>query len=293
MVRLYYNAYFETTTESTLLKIPNSNKAISAVFAYEKGKIIVLPCPYDEDCFENEKDWKKHGKNYLNALLELNNALNSSADSFTLPLWTDNIKILNEEDEEAKLEQDIKKLDAIKAKIRKREELLNKIRQKKILISASGTPLEEIVKTTLQEIGFILCKTEVGRSDIIASYNNIDIVAEIKGVSKSAAEKHGAQLEKWVSQFIEEKECTPKPLLIVNGYCDTPLKERTEEVFPNQMLRFCEARDHALITTTQLLCLYIEIKNNPTCASERINELLSCVGKYQRYLDFENFLKLI
>ena len=153
--------------------------------------------------------------------------------------------------------------------------------------------MEEVVQETLQEIGFTLSEAEVGRSDIIASYNGTDIVAEIKGVSKSAAEKHAAQLEKWVAQFIEEKEHAPKPLLIVNGYSDTPLVERVEDVFPNQMLKYCAARGHALITTTQLLCLYIEIKKNPTCAEERITELLSCVGKYQRYLDYNNYIKLV
>ena len=145
----------------------------------------------------------------------------------------------------------------------------------------------------MQEIGFALHEAEVGRSDVVASYDDTDIVAEIKGVTKSAAEKHAAQLEKWVAQFLEENEHSPKAILFVNGYCDTPLAERTEEVFPDQMLRYSEARGHALVTTTQLLCLYIEIKNNPACAKERIKELLSCVGRYPRYKDYENYLQLI
>lgn len=288
----YYEAYFDIPKNSTLLTIPNSDKAVSAVFEYENGKIIILPYPYNEDCFEDEDEWEKNSKNYLDALFELNNALTSPSNSFTLPLWSNSIKILNEESEEIKLEQEVKKLNNLKEKIEKHEQLIEKIKQKKILIAGSGTPLEEIVQETLQEIGFKLCDTEIGRSDIIASYDGLDVVAEIKGVTKSAAEKHAAQLEKWVSQFIEQNERSPKPLLIVNGYCETPLLERTEDVFTNQMLPYCEARGHALITTTQLLCLYIDIKTNPDCAHERISELLSCVGKYQRYLDFENYLKL-
>lgn len=145
----------------------------------------------------------------------------------------------------------------------------------------------------MQEIGFTLQKTEKGRSDVIASYKGIDIVAEIKGVSKSAAEKHAAQLEKWVAQFIEENDREPKPILFVNGFCDTPLTERKEEVFPDQMLKYCVARGHVLITTTQLLCLYIEIKNDPSCAESRINELLSCIGKYSRYLDYEKYITIV
>lgn len=286
----YYAAYFTAPKQSTLLTIPNSDKAVSAVFEYEKGKIILLPCPYT---YKTEEASKKYGKKYLDALFELNHALMACEDSYSLPLWTDGLKILDEEDKEKKLEQDLKKLENIKAEIAKHEALINKIRRKKILLTASGTMLEEVVKETLQEIGFALHESEVGRSDIIASYNGVDVVAEIKGVSKSAAEKHAAQLEKWVAQFTEEKEHSPKALLIVNGYCDTPLSARTEEVFPDQMLKYCKSREHALITTTQLLCLYIEIKNNPTCAKERIMELLSCVGKYSRYLDYKKYLRLI
>ena len=79
-------------------------------------------------------------------------------------------------------------------------------------------------------------------------------------------------------------------VLIVNGFCDIPVAERTEDVFPHQMLKYCEARGHALITTTQLLCLYIETQRDPACKDDRINELLSCVGKYERYHDvFEYF----
>ena len=289
----YYDAYFEAPKKSSLLTLPNSDKSISAVFEYEKGKIVILPYPYDEGYFETEKEWEKYAKKYLAALFELNNALKSTAEAYTFPLWSEGVKILDEENEEIKLAQDLKKLRSIEAKIKKHEEILREIRKKKILITASGTPLEEVVQETLQEIGFTLSETEVGRSDIIASYNGTDIVAEIKGVSKSAAEKHAAQLEKWVAQFIEKKEHAPKPILIVNGYCDTPLVERAEDVFPNQMLKYCETRGHALITTTQLLCLYIEIKKNPACAEERITELLSCVGKYQRYLDYDKHIKLI
>ena len=286
----YYAAYFKAPRQSTLLTVPNSDKAVSAVFECEKGKIILLPCPYD---YKTEEASKKYGKIYLDALFELNHALMAREDSYSLPLWTDGIKILDEEDQEKKLEQDLKKLEDIKAEIAKREARINKIRRKKILIAASGTMLEEVVKETLQEIGFTLHEAEVGRSDIIASYDGVDVVAEIKGVSKSAAEKHAAQLEKWVAQFIEEKGRSPKALLIVNGYCDTPISERTEEVFPDQMLKYCKSREHALITTTQLLCLYIEIKNNPACAKERITELFSCVGKYSRYLDYKKYLRLI
>ena len=84
----------------------------------------------------------------------------------------------------------------------------------------------------------------------------------------------------------------PKALLLVNGFCDTPLDERHEEVFPNQMLKYSESRGHILITTTQLLCLYVDSQRNPGCNDSRIRELLSTVGKYSRYQNINDYLEL-
>lgn len=161
----------------------------------------------------------------------------------------------------------------------------------KEMLTSSGTTLEEIVKQVLDELGFTILEAEKGRSDIIAKYGEVAIVAEIKGVTKSAAEKHAAQLEKWVAQYIEENEVSPKGMLIVNGFCDMPLNERLEDVFPQQMLKYCVSRGHVLLTSTQLLCLYIEVCKNPICKEERITELLSCVGKYERYREIKDYLK--
>ena len=286
----YYNAFFDAPISSTLLKIPDSNKALAAVYDHENGKIIFLPQPYSEEEYSNATKWKKDARNYLDALFELNQKLSFSLDEYAMPQWTEDFSILDELSEQKKIKQDLEKLKKLELKIEKQRKSLECLQRYKTLVCSSGAVLEEIVKTVLIELGFVLSKAEKGRSDIIAKYEDTGIVAEIKGVSKSAAEKHAAQLEKWVSQYIEDNGSTPKPLLIVNGFCDVPVFDRNEDVFPHQMLKYCEARGHALITTTQLLCLYIEIQQNPECKTERISELLSCVGRYSRYQDFSEFL---
>ena len=116
---------------------------------------------------------------------------------------------------------------------------------------------------------------------------------EIKGLTGSAAEKNAAQLEKWASDFIDKNEKSAKPLLVVNAFRELPLEQRTEVAFPNQMLSYSKSRNHCLITTTQLLCLFIEITENPDCKDERINELLTTVGVYNRYSDYTNFIKKV
>lgn len=286
-----YASYFSVKEPITVLaNIKGTDKAVAAVIPYEKGKIVCLPQPLYEPDYNNFEEWKKAGVQYLDCLFELNNRLSVSDEDFSLPQWASEMCILEEEEERAKQEKIERAIEELQNKLADQKRRIDEIQQYKLLLTASGNLLEEITKRVLGELGFSILTTEKGRSDIIAKYGDIGIVAEIKGVSKSAAEKHAAQLEKWVSQFIEENESIPKALLIVNGFCDIPVTDRTEEVFPHQMLKYSEARGHILITTTQLLCLYIEVQRDPTCKADRIDELLSSVGKYERYQDISGYL---
>ena len=287
----FYKVYFDSDNSKTLLKITDTEKSISAVCDYGKGKIVLLPYIYYSYDYENEEDWEKDGKNYLDALFALNERISSKLEDYALPKWTEDFCILNENKEKDELKKEYKKLKKIEEKIYEKEQKLIEIQSYKALVSATGEVLEDIVKKVLSEMGFVLECTEKGRSDIIAKFDEQPIVAEIKGVTKSAAEKHGAQLEKWVSQYFADTGIMPKSLLIVNGFCDIPLEKRTEDIFPHQMLQYCEARGHTLISTIQLLCLYIDIKTNPECLDDRISELLNHTGVYNRYTNLNDYLK--
>ncbi len=52
----------------------------------------------------------------------------------------------------------------------------------------------------------------------------------------------------------------PKGVLIVNAYREISPSERTEAPFPHQMLSYSHVRKHCLITTTQLLSIFLEIQ---------------------------------
>lgn len=286
-----YASYFSIRVQHTVLAtIKGTDKTIAAVIPYEQGKIVCLPQPFYEDEYTKPTYWRKNGKKYLDCLFELNKQLNAKEDEYTLPTWANDLYILGEKEERAKQNSLENRIAELQSELEAQIQRVDKIQRYKLLITSSGTTLEEIAKNVMREIGFEIFDSERGRSDIIAKYGEVGIVAEVKGVSKSAAEKHAAQLEKWVSQYIEKNEQMPKAMLIVNGFCDTPIIERNEEVFPDQMLKYCVARGHILITTTQLLCLYLEIKQNPACKEERINELLTAVGKYNRYQDTSPFI---
>lgn len=288
---LEYNAYFESQKENIpLARIRGMNKIVSFYRQYEQGFLVFLPAMSTDRMKIGDQRWKYIAEQYLKSIYSLNNDLCSSQESNELPSWTEHFHILNELEAIQLKHQSEAEMQKLQKKIEAEQKAIDTITNYKRLLTETGAPLENIVKQVLSELGFELCPTEEKRSDVIAKYANIDIVAEIKGVGKSAAEKHAAQLEKWASQFLIDHGHQPRALLIVNGYNMLPLNQRTEEVFPDQMLKYSTSREQALITTTQLLCLFIEIQENPECKEERIQELLSTIGRYNRYTDYSEFI---
>lgn len=65
----------------------------------------------------------------------------------------------------------------------------------------------------------------------------------------------------------------PKGILIVNAFKDKPLFERTESAFQNQMLSYCKKMELNLMTSTQLLGLYLDFKLGDI-SLEKIQQLL-------------------
>lgn len=181
----YYASYFSVAENSTILgKIKGTDKVVAAVIPYGSGKIVLLPQIYEEEEYKTEDVWKENGKKYLDSLFELNRRLKITDEEMDLPGWAQNIYIL---DEKVKL----KKQNTIENKIAKLEKELDKeriavqeVQKYKLLLTSSGTTLEEIVKQVLDELGFTILEAEKGRSDIIAKYGEVAIVAEIKGVRK-------------------------------------------------------------------------------------------------------------
>jgi hypothetical protein len=119
-----------------------------------------------------------------------------------------------------------------------------------------------------------------GRDDLIAEFEEKIFVIEVKGKTKSAAEGDAAQLEKWVSTHMAEKSKLPKGLLVVNAYREIPLEERTEDVFPNQMLKFSKQREHCLMSGLQLLCLYLSCNDDALKKRAAIDSIFNCTDVY-------------
>jgi len=273
-----------------IITVKGTDKCIGGVCNIYNGKIIFIPDFRQPQqpvaLFSNQiKDTtirEDRDEIFLRAIQELETKLLTDIDE-VLPDWTNNYQILNENEILQNINNINNKIESFQKELENNLQELYAVQSYKFLLTSSGKTLENIVKRVLTEIGFTLFETEENRSDIIAKYKEIDIVAEIKGLTKSAGEKNSAQLEKWATEFFENIGKEPKSILIVNGYCELPLSKRKEAVFPNQMLKYAEKKEQCLISTYQLLQLLIDIKEHPCKTNDLIIELLNTVGVYEKY----------
>src|SRR5262249_14378986 len=147
------------------------------------------------------------------------------------------------------------------------------VEELKTLFTGTGNELESKVEFVFKNLGFEIHDTVSNRDDLIVKYKDRIAVIEVKGVVGSAAEKNATQLEKWVTEYHFENEIEPKGILIVNAFKDIELKDRKDPTFPNQMLSYSIKKEHCLISSTQLLCLYFDAIKNPDKKEELINSL--------------------
>jgi len=184
-----------------------------------------------------------------------------------------------------------KKLLELDEQLKNEKEILAEQQQKKIMFTGTGKELEGSIETICRELGLEILEVQENRDDLIVKFNDRIAVMEIKGVSGTAAEKHASQLEKWVSAYHEEYGIFPKGVLVVNGYKDTQLSDRTAEIFPNQMLPYSQRREHCLITSTQLLGLYFEAVKHPEKKNELVESLFNTIGVYQDFKNWTGFVE--
>ena len=289
---IYYKSYFKCKECEAAITTSNQDNYICGIIKSSNGHKVLLPEFVDPKLY-NEKQSKKRLDDVdfvIQSIKSFDDVLNSKDD---IPAWVKDYCLSNEEKdvlENKKLEEKIKKLKDKQEKIQIK--LSDNFKYKKLLY-ASGTELENIVKELFEEFGFELLKSRPNRSDVNLKYEDKYFVCEVKGLTKSAAEKNSNQLQKWETEFFEDYEVHPKQILLVNGFKNIPLIERTEEVFPNQMLDYATKKEQCLMTTTQLLCIYLHwLKDNSIL--DKIFEIINNTnGVYSDYNNCEDYIQLI
>jgi hypothetical protein len=288
----YYSAYLTNPIGKPFLFVKGTTKAIGTWIPTQKGVLLLLPPIYPEEYCKTKKDFSSFCTVFIEALIELSNNLRKETGDFQLPDWAKRILLPGELKQRQDIQHKEVKISKALSEVSKLKEQLANTERYKLLLSGSGRALEIQVAEVLKEIGFTVEDPSEGRDDLILKYDGRVAVAEIKGVTKSAAEKHAAQLEKWVSEYLSQNDIKPKGILIVNAYNNTPLEARSEPVFPDQMTIYSTNREHCLITTTQLLCISLFLRENPTQRNTIISDLLSTSGVYTKFVEYNTWLKI-
>jgi hypothetical protein len=154
-----------------------------------------------------------------------------------------------------------------------------------------GRALEVQVRDVLELLGGTITEPPPGRDDWRVEFPEGKAVLEIKGVTKSAAERHAAQLEKWVASAYEESGEMPKGILVVNTWREKPLRERTEEDFPAQMVPYSKGRGHCLISGLQMFVIRAEVEANPDKAESWRKVLLKTKGPVTKAKNWQSVIQ--
>lgn len=173
--------------------------------------------------------------------------------AFSLPTGHEKFNSLVEKDLLDGINSLTERKKLIDEEIAKKNQALENERMLKHLFLSNGDALAEAARLALLELGFNVSPGPIGRDDLVCDDEIPPIVIEVKGrEARSAAEADSAQLEKWAASYMEAKGIEPKPLLIMNGFFKTDPMERTESVFPHQMMKYATQRNHALIAGIDL-----------------------------------------
>lgn len=293
--RWIYRCFLSKFPGEKLLVVAGTEKVAASVEVSPDGGVLaLLPEPWipaEDDEVDDEADEPEEGcrdtgvaknddERFVDVpaqMIEWVRGL-SLHESEPIPAWAADFKFTSEiqrQEELTRLERSIAKL-ATKVDSLKHEQAEDD-RWKRLSFS-SGTALEDQVRRAFEVLGFTVLQAQRGRSDLRLQWETERVVVEVKGLSRSAAEKNAAQLEKWVAEEMADG-VTAKGVLVVNTWREKAPDQR-ETDFPDQMVPYATARSHCLLTSLQLLTLARDVSDGKTDAASAARAILSTTGVF-------------
>lgn len=281
-----YYAVIKDTPGNVLARVSGTERIVSFAQRTKNGGLLaVIPYPdftdpdYDEDEDEDASGFlDDKASQFQTDLLEAISSTSGVREE-SRPGWAQRYATKSQREAQEGILQQEKLIERARTRLSKLTSKKDELDAADQLYLGSGRALELEVRTVLEMMGGEVTEPEPGRDDWKVRFPEGDAVVEVKGVGKSAAEKHAAQLEKWVASAMDDDGKTPKGLLIVNTWRNTPLSERTGEDFPAQMIPYCRARNHCLITGLQLFTIRHAIEQDAKAAARWRKKILKTSGQ--------------
>ncbi|MFF1466858.1 hypothetical protein [Streptomyces mirabilis] len=277
-----YRGFLTNYPGDPAFTVKGTDKVVGSIQKCDSGGwIFVMPEPWCPRPFDEDYDspqvtdggWLEAPRIMVDWAVSLTNQSEEEK-----PDWAEDYRFTDTAERVARLvklnnelEQILAKIDSVKAE-QAEDDLW------KVLIYGQGPALEKQVSAAFELLGFSQLEAVDGRADLRLSWDGQPLVVEVKGLTKSAAEKNAAQLEKWVSEEISSGANHPKAILVANTWREARPDERTEVSFPNQMHKYARDRNHCLVTGAQLLSMVRTVMRHPEKKAEIVSELMSTVG---------------
>jgi DNA invertase Pin-like site-specific DNA recombinase len=277
---LRYEAVMTQAPGTSLAHIAGTDRRIGSIQRSKGGGYLVLLPAVNlaaQDS-EDEEKWVEEAPQFQVDLLAAIEQL-SGSKTVSRPAWAEQYTTAEQQDLRTKVTKQQARIEVARAKLAELQRGKEAAEIKDQLFLGTGRALELEVRSVFELLGGTVSEPEPGRDDWRVSFPEGNAVLEVKGVTKSAAEKQAAQLEKWVAGVMEETGKAPKGILIVNTWRDLPLSERTEDDFPTQMLPYCKSRNHCLITGLQLFVIRADVEKDPSRAEHWRKAFLETAGQ--------------
>ena len=290
---LKYSATLELRGATTVARIKGTEKAVSAVAKTPAGGLLFLmPSSAIEPHWDEESEsseWPEGAEVFQHDLTAALKNLTQGSE-LSRPAWAQRFATPGTLEFEADVVKQLASVDRARARLAKAQEKADHARLLDQLYLGTGRALELRVADVMKLLGGEVSEPEPGRADWHVDFAGSPVVLEVKGMTRSAAEKHAAQLEKWVAEAIEVSGTAPKGVLVVNTWRDVPLDQRDKDDFPAQMLPYSEARNHCLLTGLELFVIAQEVQRDPDSASRWRDKILATSGRLTDVPDWRSVL---
>ncbi len=290
---LRYAATMKEPPGTLLAKVKGTTQAVSALVRTTGGGLFLLIpdttfAPEDDE--GDEGMWPDDAIKFQTDLIEALVKLSGGTD-ISRPAWAERFSTQQVLDSQANVAKQQAAVERARTKLAKAQEQAERAQMLDQLYLGTGRQLELRVADVLRMLDGDVTEPDPGRDDWKVSFDGQPAVLEVKGVKGSAAEKYAAQLEKWVAGEFEITGKTPKGILVVNTWRETPLDARTQVDFPAQMVPYSTARNHCLVTGLDLFCVAQDVLRDPKRKAHWRGKLLTTSGRITDVPDWRDFLQ--
>lgn len=195
------------------------------------------------------------------------------------PEWAKQVRLKVADEFDEAMAELISESEILQAKIKLLEEKQSAYAYLKSIIYTKGRDLEVGVVNCLKHLGLTFEIPEGNNTDLMIIEGDEYFPVEIKGGNGSAAKSHVRQLEDWVNGCAKKYDIdSPKGILIINTFCETPINERNQRDFPENVIEFSFPRKHCLLTALQLLVLIDDFDQGKITKDDILNLFRDTAG---------------